>query len=64
MRAVRSHPGYELTFTLLNPQPDILDVQWDIEEGIKSKFSAEDIEAHSFILVLTHFIQKKRIGSF
>ena len=37
MRAVRSHSSYQLTFTLLNPQPDILNVTWDIEGGIDSK---------------------------
>lgn len=35
MRSVRSNPGYDVTFTLVNPQPDILDVQWDIEQAVK-----------------------------
>ena len=31
MRAFRYNPGYEVTFTLLNPQPDMIDARWDIE---------------------------------
>lgn len=34
MRAVKSNEEYDVTFTLVNPQPDILDVQWDIESGV------------------------------
>ena len=34
MRAVKSNDEYAVTFTLVNPQPDIVDVQWDIEAGI------------------------------
>ena len=34
MRSLRSHPGYEVTFTLLNPQPGVLDVTWDITDAI------------------------------
>jgi len=34
MRAVKSNDEYDVTFTLVNPQPDILDVQWDIEAGV------------------------------
>ncbi|XP_071090185.1 GPI transamidase component PIG-S-like [Haliotis cracherodii] len=34
MRSLRSTPGYDMTFTLVNPQPDILDVQWDVKAGI------------------------------
>ena len=37
MRAVRYQPGYEATFSLLNPQPDILKVTWDIKGAIASK---------------------------
>ena len=37
MRAFRSHPGYDVTFTLMNPQPDLLQVQWDIREAVDGK---------------------------
>ena len=33
MRSFRYNPGFEVTFTLLNPQPDILDVKWDIQDA-------------------------------
>ncbi|XP_072044480.1 GPI transamidase component PIG-S-like [Amphiura filiformis] len=35
MRAVRSTPGYGISFSLLNPQPDVLDVKWDIRQAIQ-----------------------------
>ncbi|XP_070212014.1 GPI transamidase component PIG-S-like isoform X1 [Littorina saxatilis] len=35
MRWFRSNPGYDVTFTLVNPQPDVLDVQWNIQAGIE-----------------------------
>ncbi|KAK6176585.1 hypothetical protein SNE40_014841 [Patella caerulea] len=34
MRSVRYNPGYDITFTLTVPQPDILDVRWQIEEAV------------------------------
>ena len=37
MRSVRYQPGYEVTFSLLNPQPDILKVTWDIKGAIAGK---------------------------
>ncbi|XP_077996090.1 GPI-anchor transamidase component PIGS-like [Glandiceps talaboti] len=36
MRSLRSTPGYELTFTLLNPNPELVIASWDIADGIKS----------------------------
>lgn len=39
MRSVRYQPGYEATFTLLNPQPDILRVTWDIRGAISSEWT-------------------------
>ncbi|KAK3602026.1 hypothetical protein CHS0354_013067, partial [Potamilus streckersoni] len=36
MRTVRSHPGYDITFTLVNPQPDIIDAQWDIQHAVRA----------------------------
>lgn len=36
MRWFRSSPGYDVVFTLINSQPDILDVQWDIQSGLKA----------------------------
>jgi hypothetical protein len=35
MRWFRSSTGYDVTFTLINPQPDALDVQWDIQTAVK-----------------------------
>ena len=35
MRSVRSHPGYDITITLVSPRPDVIDVQWDIEKAVE-----------------------------
>ncbi|KAJ8311108.1 hypothetical protein KUTeg_011340 [Tegillarca granosa] len=35
MRSLKYNPGYDITFTLVSPQPDIIDAQWDIEGGVK-----------------------------
>jgi phosphatidylinositol glycan class S len=34
MRALRSTPGYDITFTLLNPQPDLLRATWDVATAV------------------------------
>ncbi|XP_039613183.1 GPI transamidase component PIG-S isoform X1 [Polypterus senegalus] len=34
MRAFKSSPGYEITFSLLNPDPKSHDLHWDIEEAV------------------------------
>ncbi|ESO90553.1 hypothetical protein LOTGIDRAFT_123335 [Lottia gigantea] len=34
MRSVRYNTGYDLTFTLTVPQPDIFDVSWNIREAV------------------------------
>ncbi|XP_078598333.1 GPI-anchor transamidase component PIGS-like [Branchiostoma floridae x Branchiostoma japonicum] len=36
MRAFKTNMGYEVTFSLLNPDPSVLDVQWDVEAGTAS----------------------------
>ncbi|XP_070571818.1 GPI transamidase component PIG-S-like [Ptychodera flava] len=36
MRSLRSTQGYELTFTLLNPDPSMVVAKWDIADGIRS----------------------------
>ncbi|XP_074654533.1 GPI-anchor transamidase component PIGS-like [Tubulanus polymorphus] len=36
MRSVGYHPNYDLTFTLINPQPDIIRVSWNIETAVKN----------------------------
>ena len=38
MRSVRSHPGYDITMTLINSQPDVIDAQWDIRGAVNSEF--------------------------
>ncbi|XP_035824543.1 GPI transamidase component PIG-S isoform X2 [Aplysia californica] len=35
MRSFRFHPGYDVTFTLMVPEPERVRVDWDIETGIK-----------------------------
>ncbi|KAL2089796.1 hypothetical protein ACEWY4_014484 [Coilia grayii] len=35
MRAFKSSPGYEITFSLLNPSPQSHKVQWDIEGAVQ-----------------------------
>lgn len=37
MRSLKYNPGYDITFTLVSPQPDIVDAQWDIEGGVKGE---------------------------
>ncbi|MBN3287630.1 PIGS transamidase, partial [Polyodon spathula] len=36
MRTFKSSPGYEITFSLLNPDPKSHDVHWDIEGAVES----------------------------
>ncbi|KAK1157545.1 GPI transamidase component PIG-S-like [Acipenser oxyrinchus oxyrinchus] len=36
MRTFKSSPGYEITFSLLNPDPKSHDVRWDIEGALES----------------------------
>ena len=35
MRSLLSTPGYELSFSLLNPQPEVLNAEWDIAQAVK-----------------------------
>lgn len=66
MRSVRSNPGYDVTFTLVNPQPDILDVQWDIQQATKEYLDPfiqqldryADIKVKSQVLYFTGFLRK------
>ncbi|KAK2150739.1 hypothetical protein LSH36_391g00004 [Paralvinella palmiformis] len=39
MRSLGSHPGYDVTFTLLNPEPQVLSVDWDIKSAIQEYMS-------------------------
>uniref|UniRef100_A0A8C2EDY4 Phosphatidylinositol glycan anchor biosynthesis, class S n=1 Tax=Cyprinus carpio TaxID=7962 RepID=A0A8C2EDY4_CYPCA len=36
MRAIKSSPGYEITFSLLNPDPKSHSLHWDIEGAVQS----------------------------
>ncbi|XP_038059232.1 GPI transamidase component PIG-S-like isoform X2 [Patiria miniata] len=36
MRSLLSTPGYELSFSLLNPQPDTYNAQWNIQEAVQA----------------------------
>ncbi|TSP68488.1 GPI transamidase component PIG-S [Bagarius yarrelli] len=36
MRAIKSSPGYEITFSLLNPDPKSHRLHWDIEGAVRS----------------------------
>ncbi|XP_048746599.2 GPI transamidase component PIG-S-like [Ostrea edulis] len=36
MRSLSYHQGYDLLFTLVNPQPDVLNVDWSIQEAVKA----------------------------
>jgi len=38
MRSLGSSPGYEVTFTLINPQPDVLSVTWDVQSAVDSMY--------------------------
>ncbi|KAJ8321783.1 hypothetical protein KUTeg_000254 [Tegillarca granosa] len=44
MRSLKYNPGYDITFTLVSPQPDIIDAQWDIEGGVKVIYSMSQIK--------------------
>lgn len=35
MRSFRYHAGYDLTFTLMVPEPEQMNVDWTIEQGIE-----------------------------
>lgn len=48
MRSLGSSPGYEVTFTLINPQPDVLSVTWDVQ-------SAVDKYLHNLMTTLGEF---------
>ena len=41
MRSLRSHAGYDVTFTLLNPQPDILRVKWAIKDAVNGRRTSQ-----------------------
>ncbi|XP_064620576.1 GPI transamidase component PIG-S-like isoform X2 [Lineus longissimus] len=49
MRATKSNPNYDVTFTMLNPQPDIMDVRWAVQQEI-------DTYMGPFIKTLSDFI--------
>ncbi|XP_060076892.1 GPI transamidase component PIG-S-like [Ylistrum balloti] len=71
MRSVRSNPSYDITFTLVNPQPDILDVQWDIEEAVKDYLDPflqqlnkyAEINVKSQVLYFTGFLKRMKRDS-
>ena len=37
MRSLSYHQGYDLLFTLVNPQPDILNVDWSIQQAVEGE---------------------------
>ena len=39
MRSLRTSLGYDITFTLLNPQPDMIQTTWDIKRAIDCKMN-------------------------
>ena len=41
LRSVKFNPGYDVTLTLVNPRPDVLDVQWDVETAIQGQLVVE-----------------------
>ncbi|XP_033756605.1 GPI transamidase component PIG-S-like [Pecten maximus] len=71
MRSVRSNPGYDVAFTLVNPQPDILDVQWDIEQAVKDYLDPflqqldkyAKINVKSQVLYFTGFLKRMKRDS-
>jgi len=48
MRSFGSSPRYEVTFTLINPQPDVLSVTWDVQ-------SAADKYLRNLLTTLSEF---------
>lgn len=39
MRSLSYHQGYDILYTLVNPQPDILDIDWSIKEAVEAYLS-------------------------
>ncbi|XP_060573029.1 GPI transamidase component PIG-S-like [Ruditapes philippinarum] len=68
LRSVRFHSGYDVTLTLVNPRPDILDVSWDIESAVnayldpfvKSMSNYTDINIKSQVLYFTKLQTKPK----
>ncbi|KAL8570340.1 hypothetical protein ACOMHN_035758 [Nucella lapillus] len=61
MRWFRSNPGYDVTFTLINPQPDVLHVHWDIQDGVQAYLKPflnklADFTAVSVTSQVLHFV--------
>jgi hypothetical protein len=52
MRSLNYHQGYDLLFTLVNPQPDVLDVDWSIQEAVKGESETFKIQTDSDICSL------------
>lgn len=46
MRSLSYHQGYDILFTLVNPQPDILDIDWSIKEAVEGLFNALKFTVH------------------
>ena len=40
MRSLGSSPAYEVTFTLINPQPDVVSVMWDVQSAVDSRYQS------------------------
>jgi len=51
MRSLESSPGYEVTFTLINPQPDLLSVTWDVQSAVNSTRTCHCIASISVSIV-------------
>ncbi|XP_045189708.2 GPI transamidase component PIG-S-like [Mercenaria mercenaria] len=68
LRSVRFHSGYDVTLTLVNPKPDILDVNWDIESAVnvyldpfvKTMANFTDINIKSQVLFFTKLQTKPK----
>jgi len=46
MRSLGSSAGYEVTFTLINPQPDYLSVSWDVQSAVDSQYTRATLSTH------------------
>lgn len=46
MRSLSYHQGYDILFTLVNPQPDILDIDWSIKEAVEGMFNTLKFTVH------------------
>ncbi|KAI8792513.1 GPI transamidase component PIG-S [Biomphalaria glabrata] len=64
MRSFRYHAGYDLTFTLMVPEPEQMNVDWTIEQGIEDYLSplVKSLEEYTQISVTSQILYLVSLG--